>query len=229
MRQSKKKFKAEIRRETALNYLEYLPKGFDPKSAKKYPLLIFLHGMGERGDDLSLLKRHGIPKLIDEQAPFTREYEFIAISPQCPDGLWWPWVCEELAMLLRQYLGAMPVDTGRIYMTGLSMGGYGTWEFARRYPNALAAIAPICGGTSANALIGGIGHLPVWAFHGEKDPVVSLSETAGAVARLNDLGAKVKYTVYPGVEHDSWTATYENPELYRWLFSQRNGAFELGT
>jgi len=231
MLQTAKKFSVEIRRTIELNYLENLPKGYDAKSDKKYPLVIFLHGAGERGNDVEKLKAHGIPLLIKYDAAVLQNYKFIAVSPQCPDGYSWSFVPEAVEKLIKGCIENLSVDTSRIYLTGLSMGGGGSWTLACRNPRAFAAVAPICGGLwggdESDQNLGAIAHLPMWVFHGAKDSVVPLAASAEPVAQLNEIGANVKFTVYPELEHDSWTETYENPNFYKWLFSQKNENFEF--
>jgi len=224
--QSAKKISVEVKRTVGLDYLESLPDGCGA-GGKKHPLVIFLHGAGERGCDLEKVKVHGIPKLIEEKSALLSGYEFVGVSPQCPEDMWWPLMGDEMDALIRYCIDELPVDTGRIYMTGLSMGGFGTWHFARRRPHLLAAIAPICGGTKADGELSAIKHIPAWVFHGAKDDVVALAESACAVAKLNELGANVKFTVYPEANHDSWTETYNNPAFYEWMFAQHNELFEF--
>lgn len=230
MLQTAQKISVEIKRTIELNYLENLPKDYDGKSEKKYPLVIFLHGMGERGNDVKKVAAHGIPKLIEKKSPLLQKYEFIAVSPQCPEPYVWNFIPEALENLIKNCIEKLSVDTSRIYLTGLSMGGFGTWGFICRRPNLFAAAAPICGGLRGDGSeenLSVITHLPLWVFHGAKDSTVPLSASAEPVAILNELGADVKFTVYPDVEHDSWTQTYENPNFYKWLFSQKNEAFKF--
>jgi len=191
-------------------YLLYVPKdyGDDP-----YPLLIFLHGAGERGDDLELVKIHGPPKLIEAGV----ELPFIVASPQVEEGEWWSpstvvWVLKDVEKRLR-------VDPDSVYLTGLSMGGYGTWETAIKYPNLFAAIVPICG-RGDPALAERIKHIPTWIFHGAKDTVVPEKHSAAMFEALEPYG-NVSYTVYPEAEHDSWTETYENMLLYEWMLRHK--------
>lgn len=199
-----------------LKYLIYLPKGYDQDTEKKWPLILFLHGAGERGDDLEKVKIHGPPKIVEKG----RDLPFIVISPQCPADSWWePF---PLNALLDEVQERYRVDPDRVYLTGLSMGGFGTWELAARYPERFAAIAPICGGGN-RLLAGRLKNIPVWAFHGDKDPVVPVGRTDEMVEALQRAGGQVKYTRYPGVQHDSWTAAYANPELYEWFLSHERG------
>src|SRR5699024_6921671 len=121
-------------------YLLYLPQDYKETGYKRWPLVLFLHGAGERGNDLEAVKKNGLPKLVEEG----RDFPFIIVSPQCPAGLWWS--TDDLNLLLNDLIQRYEVDIDRIYATGLSMGGFGTWEMAIRFPDRFAAIAPICGG-----------------------------------------------------------------------------------
>ncbi|MCA8996263.1 MAG: prolyl oligopeptidase family serine peptidase, partial [Planctomycetaceae bacterium] len=182
-----------------LNYLLYLPKNYEDQ--EQWPLLLFLHGSGERGDDLELVKKHGPPKLIASGMDFP----FIVVSPQCPQDRRWEPI--ELVALLDNLSARYKVDTDRIYVTGLSMGGFGTWELASFAPNKLAAVAPICGG-GEKYWVKAYAHLPVWVFHGAKDTAVPLERSQVLVDELKKLGADPKFTIYPDAAHDSWTESY---------------------
>ncbi|MHB0956546.1 MAG: carboxylesterase family protein [Pirellulaceae bacterium] len=196
----------------AMNYLLYLPKDYAQQDS--WPLLLFLHGAGERGDDLERVKVHGPPKLIAAG----KEFPFIVVSPQCPSNQWWQ--PHELTALLDEIVEKYAVDQDRIYVTGLSMGGFGTWSLAGFSPDRFAALVPICGGGDPN-LVRRLARLPVWVFHGAKDSVVPLAASEKMVEALKRANGNVKFTVYPDAEHDSWTAAYEDPELYRWLLEQK--------
>ncbi|MCD6304571.1 MAG: prolyl oligopeptidase family serine peptidase [Planctomycetes bacterium] len=198
-----------------LRYLLYLPPGYDKAPKKRWPLMLFLHGAGERGSDLRLLLRHGPPKLIERG----KDFPFIVVSPQCPRGRWWD--VDALAALLAEAVGNYRVDTGRIYVTGLSMGGFGTWALAARLPKLLAAIVPICGGGDPR-WAERIKDIPTWVFHGAKDPIVPVARARQMVDALKRAGAKeVHLTIYPEARHDSWTKTYDDPRLYAWLLKHR--------
>ena len=199
-----------------LRYLRFLPRGYGTGPEEKWPLILFLHGMGERGDDLELVKIHGIPKIIERQPDFP----FVAVSPQCPDETTWRDHHLTLKALLDEVVANYAVDAHRIYLTGLSMGGYGTWSLATRYPELFAAIAPICGSGSPD-LASALKDVPVWAFHGAEDEIVKLEAGQRMVDALRSCGGNVRFTVYPGVGHDSWTQTYDNPELYEWFLQHR--------
>jgi predicted peptidase len=206
-------FQGSVTKQYAYQYWLYLPHDYD--EARPSPLVLFLHGMGERGDDLDLVKVHGPPKLIDGGQAFP----FICVSPQCPDDqVWSP---AGLAALLDEIEGKYSVDKKRIYVTGLSMGGYGTWTLAAHQPDRFAAIVPICGG--ASYFDGGLlKDLPIWCFHGGADDVVPLSESERLIALVKRKGnQQAKLTVYEGVGHDSWTETYHNEKVFEWMLSQK--------
>lgn len=209
-KQSEQSLKTEYRKSVSVNYLLYLPKDYE--TIDKFPLLLFLHGAGERGDDLELVKKHGPPKLIEEG----KEFPFIVVSPQCP--LNQRWDTKVLIALLDNIIENYKVDTNKIYVTGLSMGGNGTWNLAAEIPERLAAVIPICGWGDPFAICS-IGKLPVWTFHGAKDKVVPIRATEELVERIKNCNGDVRFTVYPDAGHDSWTETYKNPEIYDWLLS----------
>jgi predicted peptidase len=201
--------------ERELHYLLFLPKDYGTTNkARKWPVILFLHGSGERGDDLDLVKKHGPPKIVESKP----DSPFITVSPQCPSGS--RWQPAELMQLIEHVSKTLAVDPTRIYVTGLSMGGSGTWSLAAAYPDKFAAIAPICGrGDPATAEK--IKHLPTWVFHGAKDSAVSLEQSEKMVEALKKAGGEPKYTLYPDAGHDSWTVTYDNPDFYEWLGAQR--------
>jgi predicted peptidase len=196
------------------NYLLHIPEQY-LTSQKDWPLILFLHGAGERGNDIKKVEKHGPPKLI---AKGKKEFPFIVVSPQCPEETWWSaeLQIDFLNALLDDLVSRYRIDKQRIYVTGLSLGGFGTWSLAAAYPDRFAAIAPICGdGNPVDAE--SIAHLPIWVFHGAKDKVVPIEKSEEMVAALKKAGSDVKFTVYPDAGHNSWTATYENPELYEWF------------
>jgi predicted peptidase len=217
--QKSKKFERTITRTLSTRYLLFLPKGCDAKSPVRWPLMLFLHGAGERGANLQKVAVHGPPKIVKRRPDFP----FIVVSPQCPDGEIWS--NETLLGLLDEIIATQPVDTNRIYLTGLSMGGYGTWSLGLQAPERFAAIAPVCGGgdpirvlLASPAKTKWLKSMGVWAFHGAKDPVVKLEESQRMVDALKKAGVQdVELTVYPDAEHDSWTATYDNEKLYEWF------------
>jgi len=203
-------FDKTISRTLTIKYLLYLPADYD-KSDAEWPLILFLHGAGERGDDLRQLEKHGPPKIVKQ-----KDMPFIIVSPQCPKDSWWPKENEVLINLLDDIVSRYKVDESRIYLTGLSMGGYGSWSLGCDHPERFAAIAPICGGGEP-FFARKLKNTPVWAFHGGKDTVVPLKKSEDMVNAIKRAGGDAKLTVYPEAGHDSWTETYNNPELYEWF------------
>jgi predicted peptidase len=218
--------KYEIKRSGEMRYLLYLPKDYDAKGNKQWPLMLFLHGAGERGTNLQRVAIHGPPMLAKNGTNFP----FIVVAPQCPEGQ--RWENDSLLQLLDHVMKTCKVDASRVYLTGLSMGGYGTWKLGLAHPEKFAAIVPICGGGERiDVLLAGreraaaLRDLGVWAFHGAKDPVVPLEESERMVDAFKKAGVKeVKFTVYPEADHNSWTAAYNDPELYAWLLKHQRNA-----
>lgn len=211
-----------ITEQIRLEYLRYLPPDFKRKGRTKWPLILFLHGAGERGDNLEKVKVHGIPRLLEKQ-----DLPFVTLAPQCPADHWWADYLPALDALLGETIDSLPIDPRRVYLTGLSMGGFGTWHLAVEYPQRFAAIAPICGGNAwmygIRERIDRIRDIPAWVFHGAKDRVVPPRESKAMVKALKQCGADVRFTLYPEAKHDSWTETYNNPELYAWFLSHTKG------
>ena len=217
--QTAEQFQFQKQLSAKVNYLLFLPKGYDAKAGRRWPLILFLHGAGERGTDVWKVATHGPSKNVKTHPDFP----FIVVSPQCPEQQIWS--KDVLLALLDEISAKHAVDTRRIYLTGLSMGGYGTWDLGLTYPEKFAAIVPICGGGQMiSVLLSGrdkgaaLKSLGIWAFHGGKDPVVPLNESQRMVDALKKVGVPdVKLTIYPEAGHDSWTEAYNNPELYDWL------------
>ena len=210
------------------DYLLFLPKGYEPGSEKRWPLILFLHGAGERGTNVWQVDVHGPTKYIAEHPDFP----FIVVSPQCPAEE--VWSNEVLLGLLDEVSAHHKVDPQRVYLTGLSMGGFGTWGLALAHPERFAAAAPICGGGSIEDVLlaqhgftstqtkAALKGLPIWAFHGGKDTVVPPGESERMVQALKGFGAgEVKLTLYPEASHNSWAQTYSQPELYQWLLEHK--------
>jgi len=195
-----------------MKYLLYLPKDYEQKPL--WPLVLYLHGSGERGDNQDLLKKNGLPKLIEAGKAFS----FIVVSPQCPKGQ--EWEASTLTTLLDEIEEKYKVDRDRIYLTGLSMGGFGAWTLAIHSPTRFAAVVPICGGGEPDDA-DRIAHIPIWVFHGAKDPIVPIRESQEMVEALKKKGSNVKFTVYPEAKHNAWTQAYNTPELYAWLLQQK--------
>jgi predicted peptidase len=216
-----------------LLYRELAPK---LESGKKYPLVIFLHGAGERGDDNKVQLVHGMKDFASDQN--MKNYPAFVIAPQCPNEKKWAEVdwskdshttpaepstsmrlCHEL---IEKMVKELPIDADRIYITGLSMGGYGTWDALSRWPDLFAAALPICGGGDDDPeVVEKFKHVPIWVVHGDKDEAVKVERSRKMVKALEVVGGKPIYTEMKGVGHDSWTATYANPETFKWMFSQK--------
>jgi predicted esterase len=195
-------------------YLLYLPEGYSNDTTKKWPLMIFLHGSGESGTDLEKVKAWGPPKLIEAG----KKFPFIVVSPQAPPNTGWQ--VEVLKAMLDNLKQKYRIDNDRVYLTGLSMGGFGTWNFSEKFPDELAAIVPICGGGDVQK-VWQLRHMPVWCFHGAKDDVVPPSSSITMVDALKKYNPGVKFTLYPDANHNSWEVTYNNDSLYTWLLAQK--------
>ena len=201
---------------------------------KTYPLVLFLHGAGERGTDNSAQLKHGVTPIL-EGADKLQQPCFL-IAPQCPTDRWWAPIhhdtmrlseadkpnalLESVLALVDDTMKKQPVDAKRFYVTGLSMGGFATWDLLGRAPGRIAAAVPICGGGDPSR-VGLFKDIPIHAFHGEADPVVPVRTTQEMIGALEKAGGKPEVTYYPGVGHDSWTRAYNDPELLRWMFGQR--------
>lgn len=205
---AQKKMKSYIGGET--NYLMFLPKDY-VKGGKSSPMIVFLHGSGERGNDLEKVKAWGPPAIVEKNPDFP----FIVISPQCPDGQ--KWNPTLLKGMIDDVMTKFNVDKNRVYLTGLSMGGFGAWELSIAYPDYFAAVAPICGGGNPH-LVSRLKDIPVWVFHGKKDDAVPEQQSAIMVEALKKIGANVEYTVLPEGGHvDAWVYAYDKAGLFEWF------------
>jgi predicted peptidase len=207
----------------SIRYMLFTPKDYKPEG-EPWPLLLFLHGYGECSDsDLNRVKIHGPPKIVESRPDFP----FVVVSPQCPsferdmDKIIAAWQPDPLMRLVDHVAAKLNIDPERIYVTGLSMGGYGTWRLAAAYPERFAAAVPICGGGDPQKIAAKLRDVPIWAFHGAKDLTVPLSESQEMVDAVRAAGGDVRFTVYPDVAHDSWVAAYDDPAVYDWLLSHR--------
>ena len=206
--------------EINVGYYVFLPENYDVN--KKFPLVLFLHGAGERGDGseekLPLVCVNALPKYAEEG----EEYPFILLCPQCPENIVWNNVVLTLKSLVDSVAEQYNADPERISCTGLSMGGFGTWEMGVTYPDFFAAIAPVCGGGfSWRAPL--LKDMPIWAFHGDVDSVVPISYSETMVEAIKKSGGNVKFTVFPGVNHNSWDSAYQTTDVVKWLTEQRKG------
>jgi len=198
-----------------VEYFIHIPEGYK-ESEKPWPLILFLHGAGSVGEELDKIKRNGLARTLAAKAEHPVR-KFLVVSPQSQRR---GWNTRVLNALLNHVIKTYQVDEQRVYLTGLSMGGYGSWSMAAAYPNRFAAVVPICGGGNP-ATAEKIKGIPIWVFHGEKDTVVPFSQSERMVKALEEVGGKVKFTRYPEAGHDAWTETYRNPKLYEWLLEQK--------
>ncbi len=220
--QTPQHFQKSLTRSVKLDYQLYLPEGYQ-KTGVAWPLMLFLHGAGERGTNVEKVTVHGPPKLVKAGT----KLPFIIVSPQCPTDE--TWRDEDLLSLLDTIIAKYNVDTNRVYLTGLSMGGYGSWSLGSKFPERFAAIAPICGGGDNIRVLlaskekkASLKSLGVWAFHGAKDNVVPLEESQRMTNAFQRAGcAEVKLTVYPQDGHDSWTRAYTEPEIWDWFLAHK--------
>jgi len=209
-----------------LPYQLMKPDAYDAKT--KYPLVVFLHGAGERGTDNDKQLVHGVKNFASDE--HRKKYPCFLVAPQCPGDGWWSGsernrkgrthpltlVFELIESVRKEF----SIDDSRIYMTGLSMGGYGTWEAIALKPDLFAAAVPVCGGGDTK-IAAKIAKIPIWVFHGGKDPVVRPERSREMIEALKKAGGEPKYTEYTDAGHDSWTATYADPKLHEWLFAQK--------
>lgn len=218
-----------------LNYREFIPTGLE--AGKKYPLVVFLHGAGERGDDNTAQLIHGVKNFVTDAAQ--KASPCFVIAPQCPKDQTWasidrtqdkatlkPEPSAPLSLVL-QLIDRLqkdhPIDADRLYITGLSMGGYGTWDLLMRHPDKFAAGVPVCGGGDVSRA-DAIATIPIWVYHGAKDEAVPVERSRELVDALKAAGGKPHYTEYPEVGHDSWNGAYADAEMMAWLFQQKRPA-----
>jgi len=193
-----------------VNYLLYVPPGYSQDAASDWPLILFLHGSEQRGDDPSLLKDLALLGF----AAMSGDFPFVAVLPQCPPNLHWsPRIVKSV---LDSVESMLRIDRDRVYLTGFSMGGYGTWQMAAAFPHTFAAIAPICG-MSDLPEVPRLAGIPIWAFHGAQDENVPVTESRKMIATLRKSGSDARLTVYPDLAHDCWTMTYRDSRLYLWF------------
>lgn len=207
----KKQMKLTREIEAGYSYLLYQPK---EHKNEKLPLIIFLHGAGERGEDLSQLKAHSIPNMFAQEVA----YPCVVVSPQCPADSFWTAQIMQLKLFIEEIVRTYDIDENRICLTGVSMGGYGTWHMAMAYPQMFASIVPVCGGGmpwNAEVLT-----MPVWAFHGEADTVVDVRESISIMEKLRQVNSRAKLTLLPNVDHNAWDYAY-NDALISWILEQK--------
>ena len=199
-----------------IGYLLALPNDYEG-SVEQWPLIVFLHGRGECGDDLERVKLHGLPMLIDEVADFPS----IVMSPQCPTGSDWTPLIDMLVALINHAVEDLNIDRNRVYLTGLSMGGRGCWRLALAAPKCFAAIVPICGRFDANwAELPNLASTPMRLYHGAEDSVVPVGESKRILETFSGQAENVELIIYPGIGHNAWDRAYHDSTLWRWLLKQ---------
>ncbi len=197
----------------------FLTRPDDSTPNEKLPLIIFLHGAGERGTDFAKIKIHGVAKLFDKD-PCYMGTRVITLSPQCPEGDIWSNFPSALMELILHVAKTEGADMDRISITGLSMGGFGTWSMLARYPNFFSAGAPICGGGVSWYINT---KTPIRTFHGDADPTVPIQYTYMMADALRARGGNVDMVIYHGCGHDCWTRAYEQTDLISWLANSKKG------
>ncbi len=195
-------------------YCVYVPRDYDP--AKAWPLVLFLHGVGERGTDGLLQTEVGIGRAIRR---WPDRFPCLVVMPQCPTSVWWTNVIELMDRSLAETREAYNIDPNRIYLTGLSMGGFGTWMYGAMRADYFAALVPICGSGKTDDA-SKLAQVPIWALHGSDDTRVKPEKSREMVEAVKKAGGKVKYTVYPGVGHNSWDRAYGDPKVIKWMLRQ---------
>jgi len=197
------------------DYLLYLPKDYNIHNDLT-PLIIYLHGGSQRGNDLNKLKGYGLPYLIDKGY----NYDFIIASPQCPDNTYWSRI-DWFDSLYLDLCSKYRIDKHRIYVTGISMGGFGTWQVAMDYPDKFASIVPLCGGCNDSIDICRINKLPIWTFHGSADTMININETERLVSRLDKCNGKMKYTRIENEGHYIQYLYEDKPEIFKWMLENK--------
>ena len=205
----------KIEKDLELNYLLYVPEDYDPNKEGGYPTILFLHGAGHRGDNLDIITEWGPPKIASEEG-----LPFIVISPQCPKGDWWTSMIYPLKQLLDASIKNYNIDTSRIYLTGLSMGGYGTFALSQVYPEYFAAVAPVCGGGTPS-MVNFKDQPPTWVFHGDQDKIVPISSSQIMVDALETIGTEVKFTIYEDDDHYIFKKVYYKSGLFDWFLEHQ--------
>ena len=201
-------------RDATVRYLLYLPGDYDQAKDTAWPLVLFLHGSGERGDDVDRVKIHGPPKLVASG----KQFPFVLCSPQCPANS--RWNADELDQLVDTLASTYRIDRQRLYVTGLSMGGSGTWSLIAAQPDKYAAAMPLCGRGDLQA-IDKLAKTPTWVLVGGKDRPETVQNCQDMANALTKAGGKGRFTLYFELPHDCWTTTYNAGETYDWLLAQR--------
>ncbi len=212
-------FAASITSHVQMQYLLFTPEGYEQAEGKIWPLIVYLHGGSRRGENIERLREpgYGLPAMVEKN----KSFPFIVLSPLCPEGEYWT-DTEAVIALLDEVMNKYAVDASRVYLTGHSMGGFGTWYLAYKHPEKFAAIAPMSAPMVITRWASRLKEMPIWAFHGEKDELVPVSDTQDLVHALTALGNDVRLTILPNRDHYILDA-YENQELYSWFLQHERG------
>lgn len=212
--QQEKTFNRKVEKAFSGNYLVYLPDDYSPESKQQWPVLLYLHSYDARGEDLQKVKQEGLPFILRSGT----KLPFVVIAPQCPTDDWWDsrWSVENVNAFLDEVLETYRVDATRVYLTGWSMGGAGSWRLSSDYASRFAAVVPLCG-RSQLRYVPSLQATPVWAFHGEKDTIVTASESQKMIDALQKIGGNAKLSILPEAGHEIWHQVYNDPQLYEWL------------
>ena len=206
--------KKEVSVSESLEYYLYFPPEYQESSSKRFPLLLFLHGGGESGGDLELIRENGPPKLLTEG----KDFPFLILAPQNPHKKQW-WNVRAVMALLEQITREYRIDPKRLYLTGLSRGGNACWEIAAQFPDTFAAMAVVCGMTPVPYAHWINKSMPIWVFHGKEDPVIPFSESEQMTRKLEEMGYDVRLTASDGVGHNAWEKAYLEEGLYEWFLN----------
>jgi predicted peptidase len=201
-----------INKISILNYIVNLPNNYDEKANELFPIILFLHGIGERGNDLTLVKKYGIHRYIDKI-----DIPFVIISPQCHTNNFWETHINDIELLLQDIKKKCRVDIRRICLVGVSLGAYGAWNFVMQRPELFSSIVSIAGGAMLHKYANLISHIPSYIVHGELDKEVNVSESIKIYETLVNVGGKVELNVIPNIGHEICTKIFENNELYKWI------------
>ncbi|MEZ7497140.1 dienelactone hydrolase family protein [Flavobacterium sp. Arc3] len=204
--------KSQIKTDFELSYILNKPDNYK----SNMPLIIYLHGSGEKGSDLQKIKSHGPLKYLE-----THKLDCFVLAPQCPDDKYWD--SDQLYILIKKIVSENKIDPSRIYLTGLSMGAWGCWNLAYKHPELFAALVPIAGYVDRIPMIEEckIANIPIRMFHGLLDDVVNVDYSIVMYKRLQKCNKNIKLEIFDDAWHDSWTRVYENPEIYKWMLDQK--------
>lgn len=202
----------QVKKISTLNYIVNLPNNYEEKTNELFPLILFLHGNGERGNDISSVKKYGIHRYLD-----VIDIPFVIVSPQCHYNNFWETHINDIELLLQEIKLKYRVDMGRICLVGVSLGAYGAWNFAMQRPKLFSSIVSIAGGAMLTKYASQISHIPSYIVHGELDKEVSVGESVKIFEALVNAGGKADLTVIPNMGHEICTTIFESNELYKWI------------